>query len=107
MTLDPRTFMADLTWVNTEMASYIFASIGVDDRWPDAVFPPDREAVLGDRMVSLGKALQDRARQRLLPIDAVRPAEPTEHPGNEVVDDGAGQTHDEQGKGSHDGDAGG
>jgi hypothetical protein len=99
MTLDPRTFMADLTSVNTEMASYIFASTGTDDRWPDEVFPPDREAALGDQMVRMGNALQERARHRHLRIDAVRPAEPSEHADEEVARDELRPIHDEQGDG--------
>lgn len=85
MILDPVVFMAALTAVNTEMASYIFASIGADERWPDQAFPPDREQALGDQMVALGDALRERAQGRRLSVDLVRPAEP-----EQAADSGTG-----------------
>jgi hypothetical protein len=69
MIRDVRLFLSSLTKVNTEIAFYIFGALDQNNNFPERAFPPDREESLGAEMVEVGQALQERARERRVPIE--------------------------------------
>ena len=64
MNREEREVLATITEVNSELARYLLRSLDVANGMSEAGFPPEREAVLGERLVVVGEALQARAQHR-------------------------------------------
>lgn len=73
MIRDLRLYLASLTAVNTEIALYVFGEMETSNGLSPSPFTPERERVLGERMVTLGEALRERARDRERTIEVNDP----------------------------------